>query len=311
MSVGTLLGLPAAKGLFRKAIAQSGAASSARRPRARPTDDRDAFLDELGLEPATLDALRRSCRRERSSPRRPGRRRDRRPRGLPFQPVVDGTRAPAAADRRDRAPAARRACALLIGTNARRDEAVRLLDPRARRARRRRRSCAVREPCRRRRASRRALIAAYRKPRAGATPHELWSAIVDRRACSASRRSASPSASSRTAHRVDVPLHLGDAGVRRRLGRCHALEIPFVFDNLDEPGGELFTGHGRPSDLRIAWRDARRRGSRSPRDGRPEHDGIRSGRRYEPERRATMRFDETWEVVDDPARRPATSVDGR
>jgi len=29
-----------------------------------------------------------------------------------------------------------------------------------------------------------------------------------------------------------------------RLGSCHALEIPFVFDNLDKPGAGVFTGDG-------------------------------------------------------------------
>jgi para-nitrobenzyl esterase len=28
------------------------------------------------------------------------------------------------------------------------------------------------------------------------------------------------------------------------LGSCHALDIPFAFDNLDAPGGEMFTGNG-------------------------------------------------------------------
>jgi len=37
-----------------------------------------------------------------------------------------------------------------------------------------------------------------------------------------------------------------------RLGSCHALEIPFVLDNLDAASGELFTGADAPRDL-AAW----------------------------------------------------------
>src|SRR5438105_4576538 len=50
MSVGTLLGLPAAKGLFVKAIPESGAAHSAK-PRDQAELVTGAFLAELGLEP--------------------------------------------------------------------------------------------------------------------------------------------------------------------------------------------------------------------------------------------------------------------
>ena len=39
------------------------------------------------------------------------------------------------------------------------------------------------------------------------------------------------------------------------LGSCHALDIPFAFDNLDAPGGEMFTGDS-PDRLSIAERFA-------------------------------------------------------
>lgn len=39
------------------------------------------------------------------------------------------------------------------------------------------------------------------------------------------------------------------------LGSCHALDIPFAFDNLDAPGGEMFTGDS-PERLPIAQRFA-------------------------------------------------------
>ena len=39
------------------------------------------------------------------------------------------------------------------------------------------------------------------------------------------------------------------------LGSCHALDIPFAFDNLDAPGGELFTGDS-PDRIALAQRFA-------------------------------------------------------
>lgn len=43
-----------------------------------------------------------------------------------------------------------------------------------------------------------------------------------------------------------------------RLGACHALEIPFVFDTLDDPGTSLIAGPDRPpaqiaDEMHAAW----------------------------------------------------------
>jgi para-nitrobenzyl esterase len=79
-----------------------------------------------------------------------------------------------------------------------------------------------------------------------------------------------------------------------RLGACHALKIPFVFDTLDLGhqqmlGGAL--GQNPPQHLadtmHRAWVEFARHGD----PGWP---------RYEPSRRAVMRFGETTAVLDDP-----------
>ena len=76
------------------------------------------------------------------------------------------------------------------------------------------------------------------------------------------------------------------------LRSTHALEIPFVFDNLDQPGADKFTGHG-PERAAIA--DAMHRAwiafARTGDPGWPAYDRAR---------RATMRFDRETEVLDDP-----------
>lgn len=77
-----------------------------------------------------------------------------------------------------------------------------------------------------------------------------------------------------------------------RLGATHALEIPFVFDNLDRPGVDVFLGPGeRPQALadrmHRAWIDFIR-------------DGAPGWPSYDLDRRPTMRFDTVSGVVDDP-----------
>jgi para-nitrobenzyl esterase len=57
------------------------------------------------------------------------------------------------------------------------------------------------------------------------------------------------------------------AALGGRLGACHSLELPFVFDNLQLPGIERFTGPRPPQDLadRIGaeWTALARHGSPS------------------------------------------------
>ena len=78
------------------------------------------------------------------------------------------------------------------------------------------------------------------------------------------------------------------------LRSTHALEIPFVFDNLDQRGADMLTGDG-PERQAIA--DAMHRAwiafARTGDPGWPA---------YEAPRRATMRFDRESELVDDPER---------
>ncbi len=77
-----------------------------------------------------------------------------------------------------------------------------------------------------------------------------------------------------------------------RLGACHALELPFVFDNLDQEENRAMVGENAPQQLadamHKAWVSFATRGD----PGWP---------RYDLARRATMRFDAQSEVVDDPA----------
>ena len=75
------------------------------------------------------------------------------------------------------------------------------------------------------------------------------------------------------------------------LGACHGIEIPFAFHSLRVPSAEVFLGDGPEREaiadaIHGAWVDVARRGD----PGWP---------RYDVDRRPTMRFDVTSEVVPD------------
>jgi para-nitrobenzyl esterase len=86
------------------------------------------------------------------------------------------------------------------------------------------------------------------------------------------------------------------------LGSCHALEIPFVWDNLDARGAEMLVGEvddGRrmlARQMADAW-------VAFAKDGVPAADGVPEWPRYDTGRRATMRLDVSAVVVlEDPGR---------
>ena len=73
-----------------------------------------------------------------------------------------------------------------------------------------------------------------------------------------------------------------------RLGSCHALEIPFVFDNLDRPGAGVFVGDDPPEELAktmsAAW-------CVFARDGMPGGGPVGAWPGYDGTSRATMVLD--------------------
>jgi len=77
-----------------------------------------------------------------------------------------------------------------------------------------------------------------------------------------------------------------------RLGATHALEIPFAFDNLDKPGVSIFLGPGeKPQHVAQAMHRAWTAFVRE------QHPGWS---RYDLDDRLTMRFDDTSALVADP-----------
>jgi len=77
----------------------------------------------------------------------------------------------------------------------------------------------------------------------------------------------------------------------KRLGACHDLEVAFVFDNLDQPENEPLTGSAPPQQLanrmHAAWVAF-------------ATDGDPGWPKFDLDRRATMHFDTKSEVINDP-----------
>ena len=240
MSVGILLGSPRAAGLFRGAIAQSGAAHHTL-PAERSADHGRLFCELAGIDDlASARALPVEAvlgaqgRVEEKLAADTGA-------GMAFMPTVDGSvleRAPIEAIR----AGASRDVRVMVGTNA---HEVTLFGMTARDEAQLGRIAA------RHFEDAEAALAAYREDHPGASAHDLAVQIG-------------------TDHMFRIPsvrlaeAHAGAGGTPfkylfswksrgfgGKLGATHALEIPFVFDNLDRAGVAAFLGKG-PSPQPLA-----------------------------------------------------------
>jgi para-nitrobenzyl esterase len=288
-SVATLLGTPGSRGLYAGAIAQSGNASWNTTPEQATAVTR-GVVERLGVRPGDRDALL-AAGTEQILEAMPAFREDG-ANTLPFQPVVDGVvlpRTPLATIRAGNAAGVR----LIAGTNAHEMTLFTIADPAfysltfddvvARAAK------VISDAP--------ALVDGYRQRRPDATPQTLWQELAGD---AVFRVPAIELLEAQMAHAPtwsylftwETPVFGG------LLRSTHAVEIPFVFDNLETPDSRMFTGAAldrrRLADaMHRAWIGFARTGD-------PDHPAIPHWPQYDLERRSTMRFDITSEVVDDP-----------
>ena len=238
MSVGTQLGLPASKGLFRRAIAQSGAAGHVH-SRESGTAAARAFLAEVGVAEDELHRLHDLPLEEilRAQDVVNAQRGDVAGAGLPYMPCTDGVTLPVPPQDAVAAGSAA-GVDLLIGTNLDEmtlftiaDASLASLDDaglvkrfgllfgdRAAEA-----------------------VETYRKDRGDASNGALWNAALSDRVFRApAARLADAHARHGTAY--TYLFTWASTAFDGRLGSTHALEIPFVFDNLDATGVAFLTG---------------------------------------------------------------------
>ena len=81
------------------------------------------------------------------------------------------------------------------------------------------------------------------------------------------------------------------------LGACHAIELPFVFHNEDAPSAIAFTGENPPKALADRIQDAWVAFAET---GNPSHAGIPVWPKYEDRTRKTMIIHEDWHVEESP-----------
>lgn len=308
MSVGTLMGCPAARGLFHKAIPQSGSCQAIHTDRDGSAAVTAAMLSTLGLAAPHVRQLRELAVEKILGAQQQvtlqllmagGRNL------LPFQPVVDGrvlSRHPidvvAAGGAQD--------VPLLVGTTLDEwklfsfmDTELRQLDDD---------KMAMRLQQRLAHADGAKIVAGYRASRPQASGAALWVAMETDRMF---RLPAIRLAEAQLAVGSAVYMYLftwpspAFGGV---LGACHAIELPFVFDCLDLPGAANFVGAG-PEARQLAgwtldaWAAFAHRGDPSPA-------GIDGWPRYDATRRATMEIGARCGVLDDPAANERRLWDG-
>lgn len=302
MSVGTLLGAPGAHGLFRRAILQSGATAHVSDP-SRATRISESFLNELEVaatregvaslaELAIDDIIAASQAAGAGASKRE-------PDGLPWQPST------ATASLPDHPLDVVRAGALqgidvLFGTT--RDEmrlftafdpAVAAIDAEGIRSR---------------------LNRTVGEAHADEITDNYLADVPERSVLNTWAEIATDEVFRVPAHRLGVALHEGGANslwayefvwptpvFGGGLGSCHALEIPFVFDNLHQPGVAMLTGDGHERQgmadlLHPAWASFARHGdpnvTASPKA--PQWLG------WNPDERHTMVVSPDPELVSDP-----------
>ena len=307
-AVGALLAMPSARGLFQRAVLQSGTAN---RLGDATAGDRltDALLRELGLPAGDPSALRdvpagRIVATQARAVARVGADRGFRPlldaASLPRQPLEtlrDGEL--------DDVP-------LLVGTN--RDEVKLFVPPPSQRAPLDQAGllAGVRALLPNKAADRAGeLVETYRKSREGrlATGNlDLLDAI---QGDSRFRIPATRLAEARATRRANAWMYLfcQESPARHgALGACHALELPFVFGTLGSPGQDRFAGSGaqvealshRMMDAWIAF--ARTGDPRTPEAG--------DWAPYDAERRATLVFDAASRTVEAPLDEERAAWDG-
>lgn len=300
MSVGCLLGMPAARGLFERAIPMSGAASSCNDAETALRVRAD-LCRELGVADGDVAALRAApvegilAAQQRCEAAYVGA-----AVRMGFRPNLDAALAGAAATFALPPLGAIRAglsadVAVLVG--ATRDEwrlfgfmdpGAAQLDLAALEAR-----IEARVPGHGAR-----LVAAYREARPGASPADLFFAIESDRLFRipairlAEARAGAPAPTFSYLFTWESPLLGG------RLGACHGVDVPFVFGLIGTPGAEKFAGSG-PEAHALAER-ATQAWLAMARAGSPAHAGLPPWPAFDGKRRSTMLFGRETRLAEDP-----------
>jgi para-nitrobenzyl esterase len=286
--VSVLMAMPSAAGLFHRAIVQSGPGVRMM-TREQATAEADKLLKALDIPAREIDRLvtlpveqifEANARIHRNPLRG-------------WRPVVDGQALPQHPFD-PVAPEISASVPLIIGTNKDEatlfllgDEKLKTLDDAGLHARA---EAAVGDAAG-------SLIAGYHRAYPQATPGDLYVAMLSDGMFRINSIIQAERKYQQGAAPVFMYLFTWETPVLNgRLKSCHALEIPFMFDNLS--AGRNFTGEGPEraalaENMSEAW-------LAFARDGRPGYRGLPSWPAYDLNERATMIFDKECRVENDP-----------
>ncbi len=309
MSIGALLAMPSARGLFHKAIPQSGSCDTISSV-ARANRTAERVLSKLGVSADDVEAIRALPVAQLLTGvfGADGKTPDREL-GMAYQPVVDGTVIPRELIEMV-AQGSAAGVAVMVGSNLEEWKLFSAMDPSAQKldeaglvARMSKRLTADFAS---------SVIAKYESARASAgvsvTPPELYSAIeTDRVFRMPGVRLAEIHGRSER-HVYNYLFTWRSPAMRGALGSCHALELGFVFGTNHLAGMWRFAGEGPGAEkLAIEMQDA---WLAFARDGDPSCASLGEWAGYTEARRATMLFGETSSVADAPFEQERRAWDG-
>lgn len=294
MSVGTLLAMPRAEGLFRRAIIESGTAHHVTTP-ATAQRIRHYLAERLGIEATRegfaavpvehLLAAQVALKGELDTHPSPERWAEVAVTLLPFEPVIDGTSLPARPIDRLRAGASA-GVDILVGTNTEEMRVAlvpsgaidQITDEALAHA-----IAAYGLPLD-------AALATYRATNTGASAGDLFAAIWSDWYWRIPALRVAEAHAEYSAATYVYEFAWRSPQFDGRLGACHGLEVPFVFDTLSSEGDPML-GSKPPQPLADTMHGAWVAFATTGDPGWP---------RYDLRRRAAMRFDAVSHVVDDP-----------
>jgi para-nitrobenzyl esterase len=142
-------------------------------------------------------------------------------------------------------------------------------------------------------------ISAYEAARSTNDPQLLWTAVTTDTVfrMPSIEMCAAHSAAGGTTYAYE--FHHPSTAFGGSLGAAHAVEIPFVFDNLSQPGADMLLGEITPTRQALADRLAAT-WCGIARHGHPKFEGVQSWPRYEAGSRATLCINEAPAVLHDP-----------
>ena len=309
MSVGTLLAMPAARGLFHKAIPQSGACHTGA-PCARANRTAERVLSRLRVNAGDAAAIRALTPAQllTGTLLDDGKTPD--PElGMAYQPCVDGTDVPRAAIEMV-ANGNAAGVAVMVGSTLEEWKLFAMMDPSLHKLDRTGlgRRVGRHLPA----ADSEALIGTYEKARAGSgesiTPADLFSAIETDRIF---RIPGVRLAQIQRRHDARVYSYLfswPSPAMHGALGSCHALELGFVFGTNDQPGMPAFAGTGHAAEaLAVQMQDAWLAFAKS---GDPSCASVGTWKAYDETSRQTMVFGASSKAEDAPRDEERRAWDG-